>query len=95
MALAHKESLAVCIQLCELKELPEKTPADIITGLTLCSVELLTTLFTHKLQQMKALSFKGNMHLSQSEIIAKVRVLIAQAAQYYNSLNMGDYWHLL
>ena len=94
VALARKELLAVCGRLSEAKELPQETPVDILTGLTLCSVEQFTTLFAHKLQQMKALSLEGNKHLSQSEIMAEVRVLLSQAAQYYSSLNMSDYWNL-
>ena len=94
VALARKELLAVCKRLCEAKELPQETPVDILHGLTLCSVDEFKTLFEHKLQQAKAHSLEGNMHLSQSEILAEVRVLLSSAAQYYSSLNMSDKWAL-
>ncbi len=48
------------------------------------------TLFEHKLQVAKAESLEGNHHLSQPEIMGEVPVLLASAAQYYNSLNMSD-----
>ena len=84
----------MCSQLCKAKELPQELPVDLLTGLTLCLVSQFTTLFEHKLQQVKAASLEGNTHLSQFEIMAEVRVILAQAAQYYGSLNMSDYWNL-
>jgi hypothetical protein len=80
--------------LCEAKELLQETPVDVLTGLTLCSVNEFKTLFEHKLQQTKAEALEGNHHLSQSEILAEVWTLLAYAAQYYGSLNMSDAWNL-
>jgi hypothetical protein len=62
--------------------------------LTLCLVDEFKTLFEHKLQVAKVESLEGNHHLSQPEIMGEVRVLLASAAQYYNSLNMSDNWNL-
>ncbi len=90
VALAQKELMAVCSHLAEAKELPQETPVDLLTGLTLCSVDEFKILFKHKLQVAKAKSLEGNHHLSQPEIMGEVRVLLASAAQYYNSLNMSD-----
>jgi hypothetical protein len=84
----------VCSRLAEAKELPHEMPVDLLTGLTLCSVDELKTLFEHKLQVAKAESLEGNHHLSQPEIMEEVRVLLVSAAQYYNSLNMSDNWNL-
>jgi hypothetical protein len=92
--LAQKELLAVCSRLTETKELPQEMPVDLLTGLTLCSVDPFKTLFEHKLQVAKAKSLEGNHHLSQPEIMGVVRVLLATAAQYYSSLNMSDTWNL-
>jgi hypothetical protein len=64
VALSRKELLAVCSRLAEAKELPQKTPVDLLTGLTLCSVDEFKTLFEHKLQVAKAESLEGNHHLS-------------------------------
>jgi hypothetical protein len=94
VALARKEILAVCSRLSEAKELLQETPVDLLTGLTLCLVDEFKTLFKHKLQVAKAESLEGNHHLSQPEIMEEVRVLLASAAQYYNSLNMSDNWNL-
>ncbi len=55
VALALKELLSVCSCLAEAKELPQETPVDLLTGLTLCLVEQFKTLFKHKLQQAKAM----------------------------------------
>ncbi len=63
-------------------------------GLTLCLVDEFKILFEHKLQVAKAESLEGNHHLSQPEIMGEVRVLLASAAQYYNSLNISDNWNL-
>ncbi len=91
MWLLHgKKLMAVCSRLAEAKELPQERPVDLLTGLTLCSVDEFKTLFEHKLQVPKAESLEGNHHLSQPEIMGGVRVLLASAAQYYNSLNMSD-----
>jgi len=49
VALAKKELIAVCSQLCEVKALPQETPVDLLAGLTICSVELFKSLFVHKL----------------------------------------------
>jgi hypothetical protein len=84
----------VCSRLAEANELPQETPVDLLTSLTLCSVDEFKTLFEHKLQVAKAESLEGNHHLSQPEIMGEVRVLLASAAQYYNSLNMSDTWNL-
>jgi hypothetical protein len=54
VALARKELLAVFSRLAEAKELPQETPVDLLTGLTLCSVDEFKTLFGHKLQVAKA-----------------------------------------
>jgi hypothetical protein len=94
VALAGKELLAVCSHLAKAKELPQETPVDLLTGLTLCLVDKFITLFEHKLQVAKVVSLEGNYHLSQPEIMGEVRVLLASAAQYYNSLNMTDNWNL-
>ena len=94
VSLARKELLAVCSRLAEAKELPQETPLDILHGLTLCSVQEFKTLFEHKLQQTKSASLEGNKHLSQSEILSEVRVLLSTASQYYGSLNMSDKWNL-
>ncbi len=94
MALAQKELLAVCSCLVEAKELPQDTPVDLLTGLTLCSVDQFETLFKRKLQVAKAESLEGNHHLSKPEIMGEVCVLLASAAQYYNSLNMSNTWSL-
>jgi hypothetical protein len=94
VALAQKELLAVCSRLAEAKELPQETLVDLLTGLTLCLVDKLNTLFEHKLQVAKVESLEGIHHLSQPEIMGEVRVLLASAAQYYNSLNMSDNWNL-
>jgi hypothetical protein len=94
VALARKELLAVCSRLAEAKELPQKTPVDLLMGLTLCSVDEFKTLFEHKLQVAKAESLEGNHHLSQPEIMGEVHVLLTSAAQYYNSLSMRDNWNL-
>ncbi len=95
MALARKELLAVCSRLAEAKELAQEMPVDLLTGLTLCSVDEFKTLFEHKLPVAKAESLEGNHPLSQPEIMGEVRILLASAAQYYNSLNMSDNWNLL
>ena len=92
VALARKELLAVCSRLCEAKQLPQETPIDILTGLTLCSVDQFKTLFEHKLQQSKVDSLQGNIHFSQDEIMGQSRAILSQAQQYYNSLNMSDIW---
>ncbi len=42
----------------------------------------------------KAKSLEGNHHLSQPEIMGEVCILLASAAQYYNSLIMSDNWNL-
>ncbi len=94
VALARKEFLAVCSRLAEAKELLQEMPVDLLTGLTLCSVDEFKTLFKHKLQVAKAESLEGNHHLSQPEIMGEVAILLASAAQYYNSLNMNDNWNL-
>jgi hypothetical protein len=94
VALARKELLAVCSRLAEAKELPQEMPVDLLKGLTLCSVDEFKTLFGHKFQVAKAESLEVNHHLSQPEIMGAVRVLLASAAQYYNSLNMSDNWNL-
>jgi hypothetical protein len=94
VALAQKELLAICSCLAEAKELPQETPVDLLTGLTLCLVDEFKTLFKHKLHVSKVESLEGNHHLSQPVIIGEVRVLLASAAQYYNSLNMSDNWNL-
>lgn len=93
VALARKELLAVCSRLCEAKELPQETPMDLLTGLTLCSVDDFRGLFEHKLQQSRVESLEGNRHLSQVEIMGEVRVLLNYAAQFYGSLNMSDKWN--
>ncbi len=54
VALARKELLAVCSRLAEAKELPQETPIDLLTGLTLCLVDKFKTLFGQKLQVTKA-----------------------------------------
>jgi hypothetical protein len=89
-----KKLLAMCSCLAEAKELPQETPDDLLTGLTLCLVDEFKTLFKHKLQVTKVESLEGNHHLSQPEVMGEVRVLLASAAQYYNSLNMSDNWNL-
>jgi hypothetical protein len=94
MILAWKELLAMCSRLAEAKELPQETPVDLLTGLTLCSVDQFKTLFEHTLQVAKAEPLEGNHHLSQPEIMVEVRVLLATTAQYYSSLNMSDTWNL-
>ncbi len=94
VALARKELLAVCSCLAEAKELPQDTPVDLLTGLTLCLVDQFKTLFKQKLQVAKAESLEGNHHLSQPEIMREVRILLASAAQYCSSLNMSDTWNL-
>jgi hypothetical protein len=94
VALARIELLAVCSCLAEAKELPQEMPVDLLTGLTLCLVDEFKTLFEHKLQLAKVESLEGNHHLSQPEIIEEVRILLASAAQCYNSLNMSDNWNL-
>jgi hypothetical protein len=93
-ALAWKELLAVCSRPAEANELPQETPVDLLMGLTLCLVDQFKTLFEHKLQVAKAESLEGDHHLSQPEIMGEVSVLLASAAQYYNSLNMSDNWSL-
>ncbi len=74
MALARKELLAVCSRLAKAKELPQEMPVELLTGLTLCSVDQFKTLFKHKLQVAKAEaeSLEGNHHLSQPEIMGEV-----------------------
>jgi hypothetical protein len=58
-------------------------------------VDEFKTLFEHKFQVAKVESLEGNHHQSQPEIImGDVRILLASAAQYYNSLNMSDNWNL-
>ncbi len=95
VALAWKELLAVFSRLAEAKELPQKTPVDLLTGLTHCLVHQFNkTLFEHKSQVAKAESLEGNYHLSQPEIMGEVCILLASAAQYYSSLNMSDTWNL-
>ncbi len=94
VALAQKEILDVCSRLAEAKELLQETPVDLLTGLTLCSVDQFKTLFGHKLQVAKVESLEGNHHLSQPEIMREVRILLASAAQYYSSFNMNDTWNL-
>jgi hypothetical protein len=51
LALARKELLAVCSCLAKAKELPQETPVDLLTGLTLCFVDEFKTLFEHKLHR--------------------------------------------
>jgi hypothetical protein len=51
-------------------------------------------LISNMLQVAKVESLEGNHHLSQPEIMVEVRILLASAAQYYNSLNMSDNWNL-
>jgi hypothetical protein len=94
VALALKELLAVCSCLAKAKKMPQETPVDLLTSLTLCLVDEFKTLFEHKLQVAKAESLEENHHLSQPEIMGEVRILLASAAQYYNSLNMSDNWNL-
>jgi hypothetical protein len=94
VALAQKELLAVCSRQAEAKELPQGMPVDLLMGLTLCSVDQFKTLFEHKHQVAKAESLEGNHHLSKPEIMGKVHILLASAAQYYSSLNMSDTWNL-
>ncbi len=94
VALARKELLAMCSRLAETKELLQKTPVDLLMGLTLCSVDQFKTLFKHKLQVAEAESLEGNHHLSQPEIMGEVHILLASATQYYSSLNMSDTWNL-
>jgi hypothetical protein len=69
-------------------------PVAFLTGLTLYLVDEFKTLFKHKLQVATAESLEGNHHVSPPEIMGEVRVLLASAAQYYNSLNMSDNWNL-
>jgi hypothetical protein len=92
-ALARKELLAVCSCLAEAKELPQEMPVDLLTGLTLCSMDEFKNHFGHKVQVAKAESLEGNHHLSQPEIMGEVHILLTSAAQYYNSLNMSDNWN--
>jgi hypothetical protein len=63
-ALARKELLAVFSRLAEAKEFLQETPVDLLTGLTLCTVDEFKTLFEHKLQVAKVESLEGNHHLS-------------------------------
>jgi hypothetical protein len=69
-------------------------PVAFLTGLTLYLVDEFKTLFKHKLQVATAESLEGNHHVSPPEIMGEVRVLLASAAQYYNSLTMSDTWNL-
>lgn len=94
MVQAHNELLAVCSRLSEAKELPQETPEDILTGLTLCSVDSFKSLFEHKLQASKVQSLEGKSHYSQSELLGQIRVLLSKALQYYSNLNMSDGWSL-
>jgi hypothetical protein len=94
VALARKELLAVSSCLAKAKELPQEMPVDLLMGLTLCLVGEFKTLCEHKLEVAKAESLEGNNHLSQPKIMGEVCVLLAPAAQYYNSLNMNDNWNL-
>lgn len=74
VATVKKELIAVCSQLCEAKAFPQETPVNLLTGLSICLVELFKSLFEHKLQQSKVDSLKGNKHLSLLEMMAQVRL---------------------
>jgi hypothetical protein len=95
MWLLHRKNSWLCVApWLKQKELPQETPVDLLTGLTLCSVDEFKTFFELRLQVAKVESLEGNHHLSQPEIMGEVRVLLASAAQYYSSLNMSDNWNL-
>jgi len=94
VALAKKELLAVCSRLCEAKVLPQETPVDLLTGLSICSVDSFKTLFEHKLQQSKVDALEGDRYLTQPEIMAEVRGILSRAVSYYSSLSTSSMWLL-
>jgi hypothetical protein len=80
MWLLHGKNSWLCVTAWLKQRLPQETPVDLLTGLTLCSVDDFNTLFKHKLQVAKAESLEGNHHLSQPEIMGEVCILLASSS---------------
>jgi len=85
--------LAVVRRLNEANELPTETVVDVLTGLTLCSVDSFKKLFESYLQDVQKeylLSTFGR--ISNKDTLSQVMFYLNNAAIYYRNLNMSEAW---
>ena len=92
--LAREELLVVCERLSEVDDLPKETPVDILTGLTLCSVEEFRTLFESFLQDAKKQALLTLYEPEKVNILNEIQLILSNALEAYCTLCQSGNWNV-
>ena len=93
VSIYKQEVEAVVRRLNEANALPEETVIDILTGLTLCSVEDFKRLFNSYLDDVKKASLASTFGRTKTQdTFGQVMFYLNNAAIHYRNLNMSNKW---
>jgi hypothetical protein len=94
VVIAEKEIIAVCTRLHEVNSLPDETVADILEGLTNCSVPEFTKMFDWQLQGIKVRSLKLEEDNMEGDTLEMVKEILTEAVDAYHALCTAGKWHV-